>query len=755
MKSGYWKKLLALVLASVLLFGVAACKPDKPAEPSKEQTKASEPEGSDPVESDPVEPVETAPDDDTLMAIKLGEVTEPENHIANCDAIYDAQLGEYLEYYEKALEEDDLNLRWALQAIAEAKFLESGVILPATTQGGTNSISRVVPYSTYFALWGNDADKVHTALVATELIKKEDREALKAMWNDLKGTGTYYEEAKKFMADKGYELKDEWTYFYTSDPKTWDYLATYYSADSEAILLTIDGLYSYDQEGVLQPSLATDYEVSDDGLKYTFKLREGVKWVDSQGREVAEMVADDFVAAMQHLLDAKGGLEYLVTSAGAGILNAEEYLAGEVTDFDEVGVKALDEYTLEYTLTKPCSFFMSMLSYNVFAPMCRTYYDSMGGVFGSDFEDVKAEDSYKYGKSPDAIAYIGPYLVTNSTAETKIVFEANPNYWNKDAVTIKKNTWLFNDGSDPMKPYNDCMAGVVDGCGLNPSSYEVAKGDGNFEKYGYVSGTTAVTFSIFFNLNRNAFMNSNDATKCVSTQTVTDAWRTHRAINNKHFRLAFMYSLDRATYNAQTVGEDVKFNSLRNSYVPWNFVSLDEDVVVDINGTETNFPAGTWYGEIVQAQLDADGYPIVVYNPEADNGLGSGDGYDGWFNPDAAVEELNIAIDELAKVGVEISKENPIKIDYPYPKASESFSKKANALKQSVEGVLDGKVVFNLVPAEDFIEWYYTSYYAATGYEKNYDISDASGWGPDYGDPATYLNTYLPGGDMVNGIGLD
>jgi len=71
-------------------------------------------------------------------------------------------------------------------------------------------------------------------------------------------------------------------------------------------------------------------------------------------------------------------------------------------------------------------------------------------------------------------------------------------------------------------------------------------------------------------------------------------------------------------------------------------------------------------------------------------------------NPDAAVEELNIAIEELAKVGVEISKENPIKIDYPYPKASESFSKKANALKQSVEGVLDGKVVFNLVPAEDF-----------------------------------------------------
>lgn len=743
MKNGYWKKLLALVLVSVLLFSIAACKPGEPKE-------------TDPTETQPVEPVETVPVDNTLMVDKMGgEVKEPENHIANCDAIYDAQLGEYLEYYNKALEETDLNMRWTLQAIAEAKFLESGVIRPSSTQGGTNSLSRVVPYSTYFALWGNDENKTHTALIAKELIKSEDRAELRAMWNDLKGTGTYYEKAKAFMAEKGYELKDEWTMGYTSDLKTWDYLATYYSADSEAIIMSMDSLYTYDQEGVLQPSLATGYEVSDDGLKYTFKLREGVKWVDSQGREIAEMKADDFVAAMQHLLDAQGGLEYLVTSAGADIVNTQAYLDGEVTDFAEVGVKALDDYTVEYTLAKPCSFFMTMLGYNVFAPMCRTYYESMGGVFGSDFEDVKAEDSYKYGKSPDAIAYIGPYLVTNATEKAKLVFEANPNYWNKDAVTIKKVTWLYNDGSDPLKAYNDCVAGVIDGCGLTASAYEVAKTDGNYDKYGYISSTNAVTFSLFFNLKRNAFMNSNDVTKCVSTQTVTDAWRTNKAINNKHFRLAFVYALDGASYNAQVVGEDVKYNSIRNSYVPWNFVSLTEDVVVEINGAETTFPAGTWYGEIVQAQLDADGYPIKVYDPEADGGIGSGDGYDGWYNPEAALKELGIAIDELAKIGVEVSKEDPIVIDLPYPKISEPYSKRANALKQSVESVLEGKVIVNLVTAEDYIEWYYTSYYAATGYEKNYDISDVSGWGPDYGDPATYLNTYLPGGDMVNGLGLD
>ena len=754
MNNGFWKKLLALVLTSILLFGVVSCKPAE-IEPLNEQTRASVSESTDDTFAPNPEPVETAPVDDTLMAVKLGTVTEPENHILDCNAIYNAQLGEYLEYYEKALEEKDINKRWIFQAIAEAKLLESGVILPTTSQGGTISMSRVVPYSTCFVLWGNDAKKVHTALVATELIRREDRGALRAMWNELKGTGTYYEEAKKFMADRGYGLQDECTYFYTSDPKTWDYHATNDVADIRAILLTIDGLYSYDQEGVLQPSLATDYEVSEDGLKYTFKLREGVKWVDSQGHELAEMNADDYVAAMQHLLDAKGGLEHLVTSTGAGILNAEEYLDGEVTDFAEVGVKALDRYIVEYTLAKPCSFFMTMLGYNVFAPMCRTYYESMGGVFGSAFEDVKAKDGYNYGKTPDTIAYIGPYLVTDVQEKTELVFEANPNYWNRDAVAIRKCTWLFNDESDSLRPYTECLEGVIDDCELNSSFLEVADENDNFEKYGYVTDTNAITFSFFFNLNRHAFMNSNDVTKCVSTQTVTDAWRTHKAINNKHFRLAVMYSLDRATYNAQDVGEDLKYNSIRNSYVPWNFISLNEDVLVDINGVNTTFPAGTWYGEIVQAQLEADGYPIVAYNPYADNGLGSGDGYDGWDNPDVAVEELNIAIEELSKIGVEISKETPIKIDYPYPDVNEAYLKKANALKQSVEKVLDDKVIINLVASENFNDWYYATYCAATGYEKNYDISDASGSRPYYGDPATYLNAYLLGGDMVNILGLD
>lgn len=71
--------------------------------------------------------------------------------------------------------------------------------------------------------------------------------------------------------------------------------------------------------------------------------------------------------------------------------------------------------------------------------------------------------SYTYGKTPSDIAYCGPYLVSNFTSENTIVFTANPAYWNKDNITIKTLTWLYNDGQDALKGYNDTMSGVLDG----------------------------------------------------------------------------------------------------------------------------------------------------------------------------------------------------------------------------------------------------------------------------------------------------
>ena len=729
------KKILALVLALAMALSMLACG-------AKEEA----------AENAPIVAPEAAPE-----AEAAGEYVDPyadvrEDYDALSEAIYLDVLGEFLENYEAAQAAESVSERYALMAIAEAKLMEAGVYLPLDCQGGNYAISRVAPNTASSVLWGMDSVRYYKVLVTTEPITAAHRDELKAKWAELKGTGTYHAEAKAFLEANGYTLKDTYTLGYSGDPMTWDYLATYRSADSEAICNTICGLLEYDEENVQQPALATEYTVSDDGLTYTFKIREGVKWVDSQGREVADLTAHDWVAGMQHLLDACGGLEYLAGSGYANIVGVDEYLAGDITDFAEVGVKAIDDYTLEYTLTQPTSYFLSILGYNPFSPLCKTYYEAKGGKFGADFSADAAD--YTYGKTPDDIAYCGPYLVSNLTSENTIVFTANPSYWDAENVTMKTITWLFNDGEDALKAYNDTLAGTLDGAGLNASSVEAAKADGLMDSIVYASATDATSFGMFVNVNRTATANFNDGA-VVSAKTEDDLFRSGVALLNVHFRRAVMQSLDRGTYEAMRVGEDLKYNAMINSYTPGTFVALEEDVTVDINGTATDFAAGTYYGAIMQAQIDADGVAIKVWDATADGGIGSSTQFDGWYNVEAAQAELATAIEELAAQGIEISAENPIYLDLPYFSGSEAYANRANALKQSVEAALGGAVIINLTECVDSSQWYYAGYYVDNSYEMNYDLYDVSGWGPDYGDPSTYLNTMnIYSGDMIRMLGL-
>lgn len=594
---------------------------------------------------------------------------------------------------------------------------------------------RMAPRTKDYTLWGSDKDRYHQYVVTTDFIKAEDYNEMRAKWDELKGTGTYESWVKEYLAGKGYTLKDSFSMPYASDPVTWDGLATSRAADTDAIINTYDGLMEYDVEGTLQPALAESYEVSDDGLTYTFHLRKDVKWTDSQGREVDTVKADDFVAGMQHMCDAQGGLEYLVQGV---IKNVSQYISGEVTDFDEVGVKAVDDYTVEYTLEEPCSYFMTMLGYTIFMPMSRSYYQSQGGKFGAEYDSSAAD--YQYGKDSNSIAYCGPYLVTNATAKNTIVFKLSDSYWNKDNVNIKTLTWLFNDQSDVTKMYTDAKAGTVDYVNLNTSTMETAKSEGLYDQYAVVSDTDATSFMRFYNINRTATANANDGTTAKSTKSDEEIQRTNKALQNVHFRRAISFAADRGAYNAQQVGEDLKYTSLRNTFTPGYFVSLSKDTTIQINGTDTTFPAGTYYGEIVQKQIDADGVKIKVWDAENK----TSDGFDGWYNPENAVEELNTAIEELAEEGITIDESNPIQIEYPYPSAVEVYTNKANSYKKSVEAALGGKVVINLVDAVDMDGWYYAGYYVNYGYEQNYDVYDVSGWSPDFGDPCSYLDTMLP-----------
>ncbi len=676
-------------------------------------------------------------------------------HIDISDALYKEVLGEFDTYYKAAKEATDVSEKFALMAIAEAKLLSTGVMLPSTANGGNYAISRVAPGSITSVLWGNDSDRFYTAVIVKgNPLTPSERNEMKAEWNKP-GTGeAYIAWAKSYLTNKGYTLSDTYTFGYTSDPQTWDAVATSKAADSEAIVNTYDGLLEYDARNNQIPALAETYEVSEDGLKYTFKIRKGVKWVDYEGTVIGDLTAQSFVDGFQHMLDAQGGLEYLVDGV---VVNAHEYINGDITDFSQVGVKAVDEYTLEYTLEKPTSYFTTMLGYNVFAPMCKTVYVANGGVFGvAEFQAASETEAYTYGQDHTKIAYCGPYLVKSATAKNSIVFEANPSYWNKDNVQIKTIKWQFISGKDALESYNLMKDGTFAGAGLNSAAAAQSKTDGLFEKYAYVSGTDATSFPVFMNLYRAQYHNYNDDSAAVSTLSDLEKVRANVAMQNKSFRLALATSLDRGAYNATVVGDDLKLASLVNSYTPGNFVKLEKEVTVKINGTDKTYPAGTYYGVIMQDQLTADGIDVKVWDPQADDGVGASFGFDGWYNVEFCRENLAKAVEELKAQGVEITKENPLKLEVPYFDVDPNYSARAAALEQSIEASTESLVDIVLIKCggEDAANWYYATYYAPTGEEANYNIMDNSGWGPDYGDPSTYLDTMFYGGYMLKCIGL-
>ena len=741
-------KLMAMLLVLTMMLSLVACAGNE--KPVETTAPATEPAPTEEV-TEPVD-VYTGPDWEAISAMDYDEAS---------DALYEWNLGEFNAAYQDAKSEiTDLDLRLAKMAIAEAKLMESGVFIPVYGDGGAYAMNRAVPRTVTTTSWGLDEYRWYTALVTNELITSEDRDALTGLWGESADADAWMAAAKAFLADHGYTLTDTWNVANGYEIATWDCIASSYTSDAYFIAPTYSPLLEYDAKNVQQPALAESVDVNDDGTVYTFHLRQGVKWVDQQGREIAEVTADDWVASMAHLIDNTDALGYLMTqSDGCGIKNFDAYLNGEVTDFAEIGVKAIDDYTLEYTLEAPFPAFLSMMGYGCFAPLNRAFYKAQGGTFSVDGEEYT---SGNYGTSPANIAYCGAYLVKNFTEKNVTSYVANPSYWNAEAVNTPNINFYFNDGSDPLRTYNEAKEGTIAGCPFNSSALVLAKEEKPegadktyFDLYSYTTTNSATTYCGWVNVHRGTWANYNDNTVGVSTQTEEEQVRTRSALNNQNFRLAMAMAFDRGAFNSTIVGEELKYASLKNSYVTGTFGKTAGEVTVDINGVATTFPAGTYFGVIEQAQLDADGVPLKVWDPEADGGAGSGDGFDGWFNADAAAAYLDKAVAELAQIGVEVSAEKPIHIDVPYGAYSESVTNRMNAYKQSIEKYTGGKVVVDLVSFPDSSSFSYAYYRTSNGAEANYDITPGtSGWGPDYGDAQSFLDTIQPYGYMTKNIGL-
>ena len=215
---------------------------------------------------------------------------------------------------------------------------------------------------------------------------------------------------------------------YASEATTLNYLVTSQATEFELCANFVDTLIQYDEFGVAHGGLATDWTTSEDGLTWTFTLREGVKWYRSDGSEYADLTAQDFVTGLQYVCDpANDSKTFDIVSSV--VKNAQEYYSGAITDPNEIGVRAVDDMTVEYTLNAPTPYFLSMLSYVCFMPVNA---------------DFLAEVGDRFGTSAHTLLYNGAYICQEFNPQESQLWVKNPNYWNADNVYIERIERTYN-----------------------------------------------------------------------------------------------------------------------------------------------------------------------------------------------------------------------------------------------------------------------------------------------------------------------
>lgn len=512
--------------------------------------------------------------------------------------------------------------------------------------------------------------------------------------------------AKGSSSSKKSDLVSEYSSVYVTDLETLDYTFSSRKTNSDHYTNFVEGLLENDQYGNLKGDMAKSWEVSDDGLTYTYHLRKGVPWVDSEGNEYgADVTANDFVTGLKHAVDVQSETLYIVADSIKGL---SDYIDGKTNDFSTVGVKAVDDYTLQYTLNKPEPFWNSKTTYGILYPINEEFLKSKGKDFGKP--------------TPDSILYNGPFILANNTAKSVIEYTKNESYWDPKNVHLDTVKWTYNDGSDPdglFKSYENGELSLARVYPNSPGYKDVTKAYPDGVTWSQTGGST---YNLTFNFNRGTF----DATSKTTDKEKED---TQKAILDRNFRLAILFGFDKKSYNAQSVGEEGANKALRNTLVPTDFVEI----------------GGKPYGDTVASKLKA-------LDSDAFGDVNLSDGQDGYYNADKAKEYMEKAKTELEAKGVQF----PIHLDMPVEETSEISVNMVKSLKKSVETSLgsDNVVVDVQLLNED--KYLAATYQATTGQAGDFDITNASGWGPDYTDPSSYLNIYdSRKGDMIHTLGLE
>lgn len=496
------------------------------------------------------------------------------------------------------------------------------------------------------------------------------------------------------------------------DITTLDYVYNNKSSNGDYVNNFVEGLLTQDNHGKLVPGMASEWSCNDDASEWYFTIRDDAVWSTSAGEEYDAVTAEDFVTGLKHAVDSKSETLGLVADLIVGL---REYSNG-TGKWEDVGIKA-DGNQLTYTLTGPCGYFDGMTTYTILWPINAEFLESKGSDFGA--------------VEPDSILYNGCYILSSLVPAQEVRFDANPNYYDAKNVFVQHVVVTYSDGKDPAQNFNMFVNGEVTSTTVNQSLPEVvAKAAELYPDNQYKSMTTATSYWGAFNWDRQMYALYNDPS--VSTTSKTDAQKADAkaAILNADFRRAVYAAYSAHAVEAITLGEEHADGVIRNTLVPYTFQTTSD---------------GRTYGSIVEkyaAELVAD-YEGIDLN----------DGHDAWYNPELAKTFAERAKEEL---GDSVS-EWPIHIDVPVYAASENQKNMQLAMKKSIEDAIGDYVVIDLQFLEGNSSVYYSSFYnMPTGEENSIDLVFGAGWGPDYGDPLTYLHCFdVHDGDMLNYSGIN
>ena len=496
------------------------------------------------------------------------------------------------------------------------------------------------------------------------------------------------------------------------DITTLDYVYNNKSSNGDYVNNFVEGLLTQDNHGKLVPGMASEWSCNDDASEWYFTIRDDAVWSTSAGEEYDAVTAEDFVTGLKHAVDSKSETLGLVADLIVGL---RKYSEG-TGKWEDVGIKA-DGNQLTYTLTGPCGYFDGMTTYTILWPINAEFLESKGSDFGA--------------VEPDSILYNGCYILSSLVPAQEVRFDANPNYYDAKNVFVQHVVVTYSDGKDPAQNFNMFVNGEVTSTTVNQSLPEVvAKAAELYPDNQYKSMTTATSYWGAFNWDRQMYALYNDPS--VSTTSKTDAQKADAkaAILNADFRRAVYAAYSAHAVEAITLGEEHADGVIRNTLVPYTFQTTSD---------------GRTYGSIVEkyaAELVAD-YEGIDLN----------DGHDAWYNPELAKTFAERAKEEL---GDSVS-EWPIHIDVPVYAASENQKNMQLAMKKSIEDAIGDYVVIDLQFLEGNSSVYYSSFYnMPTGEENSIDLVFGAGWGPDYGDPLTYLHCFdVHDGDMLNYSGIN